>query len=75
MADRIIVVDDEREIADLIGLYLENDGYEVHKFLNGADALSFVENASLRSPFWTLCCRIPTALRFCAKCARSTIFR
>lgn len=23
MADRIIVVDDEREIADLIGLYLE----------------------------------------------------
>lgn len=43
MADRIIVVDDEREIADLIGLYLENDGYEVHKFLNGADALSFVE--------------------------------
>lgn len=43
MADKIIVVDDEREIADLIGLYLENDGYEVHKFLNGADALSFVE--------------------------------
>lgn len=43
MADRIIVVDDEREVADLIGLYLENDGYEVHKFLNGADALSFVE--------------------------------
>lgn len=34
MADKIIVVDDEREIADLIGLYLENDGYEVHKFLN-----------------------------------------
>ena len=43
MDDRIIVVDDEREIADLIGLYLENDGYEVHKFLNGTDALSFVE--------------------------------
>ena len=43
MDDKIIVVDDEREIADLIGLYLENDGYEVHKFLNGADALSFVE--------------------------------
>lgn len=43
MADRIIVVDDEKEIADLIGLYLENDGYEVHKFLTGADALKFVE--------------------------------
>ena len=43
MNETILVVDDEREIADLIGLYLENDGYEVHKFLNGADALSFVE--------------------------------
>ena len=43
MADIIIVVDDEKEIADLIALYLENDGYEVHKFLTGADALKFVE--------------------------------
>ena len=38
MDDRIIVVDDEREIADLIGLYLENDGYEVCAFETG-DAL------------------------------------
>jgi len=44
MPDKIIVVDDEREIADLIGLYLENDGYEVRKFLTGAEALSFIEN-------------------------------
>lgn len=43
MADIIIVVDDEKEIADLIALYLENDGFEVHKFLTGADALKFVE--------------------------------
>lgn len=39
MADKIIVVDDEREIADLIGLYLENDGYEVKKFQTGEQAL------------------------------------
>ena len=45
MADIIIVVDDEKEIADLIALYLENDGFEVHKFLTGADALKFVEKA------------------------------
>lgn len=43
MADIIIVVDDEKEIADLIALYLENDGFEVHKFITGADALKFVE--------------------------------
>lgn len=42
MSDTIIVVDDEREIAELIGLYLENDGYRVEKFLTGAEALEFI---------------------------------
>lgn len=45
MPDTIIVVDDEREIAELIGLYLENDGYEVRKALTGAQALEYIEIA------------------------------
>ena len=28
MAEKILVVDDEREIADLVALYLKNEGYE-----------------------------------------------
>ena len=28
----ILVVDDEREIADIIALYLQNDEYNVHTF-------------------------------------------
>ncbi len=43
MADKIIIVDDEREIADLIGLYLENDGYEVKKFQTGEQALRDID--------------------------------
>lgn len=43
MTDKIIVVDDEREIADLIGLYLENDGYEVKKFQTGEQALRDID--------------------------------
>ena len=39
MSEQILIVDDEREIADLVELYLKNEGYEVHKFYNGADAL------------------------------------
>ena len=31
-ANLILVVDDEKEIADLIEVYLKNDGYIVHKF-------------------------------------------
>ena len=39
----ILVVDDEKEIADLIELYLANESYTVHKFYNGRDALAYLE--------------------------------
>ena len=38
MSEQILIVDDEKEIADLIEVYLKNDGYTVHKFYNGLDA-------------------------------------
>ncbi len=46
-APHILVVDDEKEIADLIELYLKNDGYTVHKFYNGREALKCVENTEI----------------------------
>lgn len=39
MSEQILVVDDEKELADLIEVYLKNDGYTVYKFYNGMDAL------------------------------------
>lgn len=44
MADKILIVDDEEEIANLLELYLHNEGYEVYKFYNGSDALHCIEN-------------------------------
>jgi two-component system response regulator VanR len=44
--ERILVVDDEEEIRDLIGIYLSNEGYEVFKAANGFDALDFLEKHS-----------------------------
>ena len=35
----ILVVDDEKEIADVIELYLQNDQYSVYKFYTGQEAL------------------------------------
>ena len=40
MNKKILVVDDEKEIADLLDVYLKNDGYTVYKFYNGTDALA-----------------------------------
>jgi len=38
----IVIVDDEKEIADLMELYLSNEEYHVQKFHNGNDALSYI---------------------------------
>ena len=34
----ILIVDDERPIADLVELYLKNENFTVYKFYNGTDA-------------------------------------
>lgn len=42
-----MVVDDEAAIADLVEVYLKNDGYEVYKFYNATDALACAEREDL----------------------------
>lgn len=44
MADKILVVDDEKEIADLVEVCLKNENYEVCKFYRAEDALRSIEN-------------------------------
>ncbi len=43
----ILIVDDEKEIADVVELYLQNDRYTVYKFYNGRDALECIENTRI----------------------------
>ena len=47
MNEKILIVDDEKEIADLIEVYLKNDGYTVYKFYNGMDALKCIYETEL----------------------------
>ena len=47
MAENILVVDDEREIADLVEVYLQNEGYTVYKFYNAGDALNCLETTPI----------------------------
>ena len=47
MNEKILLVDDEKEIADLIELYLKNDGYTVYKFYNGMNALKCIEETEV----------------------------
>lgn len=43
MNNKILVLDDEREIAEVIALYLRNEGYEVELAFTGREALRKVE--------------------------------
>lgn len=44
----ILVVDDEKEIADLVGIYLQNDGYKVLKAYSGDRALELLEKEDVQ---------------------------
>lgn len=41
---RILIVDDDREIVELLNIYLKNEGYEVIKAYNGQQALNYINN-------------------------------
>lgn len=47
MKETILIVDDEKEIADLLEVYLKNDGYTVYKYYNGLEALKCIEATKL----------------------------
>ena len=43
----ILVLDDEKEIADLVELYLMNENFTVYKFYNSTDAINCIDNVKL----------------------------
>ena len=47
MNTSILIVDDEKEIADLLEVYLKNEGYTVFKYYSGKEALDCIDNNSL----------------------------
>lgn len=47
MDANILVVDDEPEIADLVGVYLKNEGFTVYTCLSGAAALTALREHSV----------------------------
>lgn len=47
MADRVLIVDDEEEIANLLEVYLLNEGFQVYKYNNGQDALQCIKQKQI----------------------------
>lgn len=47
MLEKILITDDEKEIAELVELYLQNEGFEVVKAYNGAQAMKYVSEGNI----------------------------
>ena len=47
LKETILVVDDEKEIRNLISIYLENEGYRIIKADNGLEALEVLESEEI----------------------------
>ena len=43
MSEKILIIDDEQDIADLLEVYLKNENYVVYKFYCATDAMSCIE--------------------------------
>lgn len=43
MTTKILLVDDDREIVELLNIYLQNEGFEVFKAYNGQQALDIIK--------------------------------
>lgn len=47
MSEKILVVDDEHDIADLLEVYLQNENYDVYKFYSAKEALACIESKEI----------------------------
>ena len=49
---KVLVVDDEDNVCELVRLYLSKEGYEVLKAHDGLTGMEMVKRRSLTSLFW-----------------------
>ena len=55
---KVLIVDDEPNIREVVGLYLRRDGHDVVSASDGEEALRPLQAATLRTwSFSTSCCR------------------
>ena len=47
MRCKVLVVDDEHDIADLLEVYLQNEDYIVYKFYSAVEALDCIEKGDV----------------------------
>ena len=71
----ILLVDDEKEIADLLAVYLKAENYEVRTFYNPLEALSCVEKEQVDLAILDVMMQIWMDLHFVIRFDKTICFR
>lgn len=58
MSEKVLVVDDERDIANLLEVYLQNENYVVYKYYCAKEQYPALKTKILTLPFWMSCSQI-----------------
>lgn len=67
MNEKILVVDDEKEITDLISLYLRNENYTVYSFYNSMEACKLAETEALDLAILDVMMPVMDGFKLCQK--------
>ena len=67
MGENILIVDDEKEIADLLEVCLKNDGYTVYKFYNGTESFRAIEKEDIHLAILDIMLPDMDGLQLCRK--------
>lgn len=71
MSEKILIVDDEKEIADLVTLYLQNENFEVLQYNTGMEALECIKNNILDLAILDIMLPDMSGLKICQKIRES----
>ncbi|MDR0273662.1 MAG: VanR-ABDEGLN family response regulator transcription factor [Clostridiales bacterium] len=74
MSDKILIVDDEREIADLVELYLRNENYTVYKYYSSEEALKCIEESKIDLAILDIMLPDLSGLSICQKIREKHVF-
>ena len=47
MAEKILILDDDKDIADILEIYLSNENFEIYKYNYAKEALVAINNESV----------------------------
>ena len=70
--ETILILDDEKEITDLLEIYLKNENFLVRKFYNPLNALAYLEKEPVSLAILDVMMPEWTALPFVRKYGRNT---